>query len=32
LDAAVARGYEAETGIKPDVFLCRAADGAKQVL
>jgi galactokinase len=30
-EAAVAKGYEAQTGIKPDVFRCRAADGAKQV-
>jgi galactokinase len=31
-EKAVAAGYEQQTGIKPDVFLCRAADGAKQVL
>jgi galactokinase len=30
-EAAVAKGYEAQTGIQPDVFRCRAADGAKQV-
>ncbi len=29
---AVAAGYEQQTGIKPDVFRCRAADGAQQVL
>jgi galactokinase len=29
---AVAAGYRKQTGIKPDVFRCRAADGARQVL
>ena len=29
---AVAKGYETQTGIKPDVFRCHAADGARQVL
>jgi galactokinase len=29
---AVATEYEKQTGIKPDVFRCRAADGAHQVL
>ena len=31
-EAAVAQGYETQTGIKPDVFRCHAADGARQVL
>ncbi len=31
-EAAVAKGYEAKTVIKPDVFRCHAADGARQVL
>jgi galactokinase len=31
-EQAVAAGYEQQTGIRPDVFLCRAADGAKQVV
>ncbi len=29
---AVAEGYERETRIKPDVFLCHASDGAQAVL
>lgn len=29
--AEVARGYEAETGIRPDLYVCRAADGAGEV-
>ncbi len=29
---AVAAGYEAKTGIRPDIFRCHAADGAQQVL
>ena len=29
---AVAAAYEKQTGIKPDVFRCRASDGAQQVL
>ena len=29
---AVAAGYKAKTGIQPDIFRCRAADGAQQVL
>ncbi len=31
-EAAVAEGYEKGTGIRPDIFRCHAADGAKQVL
>ena len=30
--AAVAKAYEAKTGIHPDIFRCHAADGAAQVL
>ncbi|WP_233581302.1 galactokinase [Acidipila sp. EB88] len=29
---AVAKAYEQQTGIKPDVFQCHASDGAKKVL
>ena len=29
---AVAKGYREKTGIQPDVFRCRAADGAHEVL
>lgn len=30
-EVAVAAGYQKQTGIKPDVFTCHAADGAQQV-
>ncbi len=30
--AAVAEGYEKQTGIKPDVFVCHASDGARRIL
>ena len=29
--AEVARGYERETGVRPDTYVCRAADGAGEV-
>ena len=30
--SAVAAGYQARTGIKPDVFVCHASDGVGQVV
>ena len=30
--AAVGADYEKQTGIHPDIFLCRAADGARQII